>query len=128
MAEAFPTSKRQDARFPIQAQVRFRLMFSPDGSAPEPELHNGNNVIWNLSRTGMFLATKNFTEVGSQVELEFPLTEFEATLRAEAEVVRSNFQNNPHQGRYEYGLRFTKMSDDHKQTLEKFIRLIEAQN
>ena len=128
MAESFPTSKRQDERFPIQTQVRFRLVFSPDGTPPDPELHNGNNVIWNLSRTGIFLATKNFTEVGSIVEVEFPLAEFQATLRGEAQVVRSNFHNNPSQGRYEYGLRFTKMSDEHKQTLEKFIRVIEGQN
>src|SRR6185369_12557469 len=124
--ESFPTSKRRDERFPIEAHVRYRLIFSPDGAAPDPELHNGNNVIWNLSRTGLFLATKNFTEVGSTIEVEFPLVDFNATLRGEAEVVRANHMNNPNQGRFEYGLRFTKVSEEFNLTLNKFIDLIEA--
>ena len=63
--ESFPTSKRTDERFPILAHVKFRLVSSPDGSKPEAELHNGNNVIWNISRTGLFLATKNYAEIKS---------------------------------------------------------------
>jgi c-di-GMP-binding flagellar brake protein YcgR len=124
--ESFPASKRKDERFPIKAHVRFRLLWSPDGSEPEPELHNGNNVIWNISRTGLFLATKNFLEVTTKIEVEFPLDEFNATINAEAEVVRANFLNNPNQGKYEYGIRFTKMTEDSGQTLDKFITLINS--
>ncbi len=124
--ESFPTSKRRDERFPIQAHVRFRLLFSPAGEKPEPELHNGNNVIWNISRTGLFLATKNFMEIGSLIEVEFPIADFNQVLSGEAEIVRANFQNNPNQGRYEYGLRFTQMSKEFKEILDKFIRLIEG--
>jgi c-di-GMP-binding flagellar brake protein YcgR len=126
--ESFPAGKRRDSRFPIEARVRFRLVESPDGAAPEPELHNGNNVIWNISRTGLFLATKNFVEIHSTIEVEFPLDDFKTTLRSEAEVVRANFMNNTNQGRYEYGLRFTKMTEEFKQTLDKFISLIEREN
>jgi hypothetical protein len=127
VTESFPTHKRSDERFPIQAHVKFRLLRSPVGEEPEPALHNGNNVIWNISRTGLFLATKNFLEIGSVIEVEFPLADFNATLTGEAEVVRSNFQNNPNQGRYEYGLRFTQVSEEFKTILDKFIRLIEAE-
>ncbi len=126
--ESFPAGKRKDNRFPIEARVRFRLVQSPDGAEPEAELHNGNNVIWNISRTGLFLGTKNFVEVKSVIEVEFPLDEFKATLRGEAEVVRANYMNNTNQGRYEYGLRFTKMPEEFKQTLDKFISLIEREN
>jgi hypothetical protein len=123
--ESFPTSKRTDERFPILAHVKFRLVSSPDGSKPEAELHNGNNVIWNISRTGLFLATKNYAEIKSIVEIEFPLDDMNAVLRGEAEVVRANHLNNPNQGKYEYGLRFTKMDDDSKAILDKFITLID---
>jgi c-di-GMP-binding flagellar brake protein YcgR len=125
MTESFPTSKRTDERFPILAHVRFRLISSPDGSPEEPELHNGNNVIWNISRTGLFLATKNYAEIKSIVEVEFPLDDMNATIRSEAEVVRANHLNNPNQGKYEYGLRFTKIDEASKQVLDKFITLID---
>jgi hypothetical protein len=124
--ESIPTSKRKDERFPILALVRYRLLWSPDGSKPEAELHNGNNVIWNISRTGLFLATKNYTEIKSLIEVEFPLEEFKVTLKAEAEVVRANHFNNPNLGKYEYGIRFTQMSDEAVQMLDKFISLIEG--
>ena len=125
MPESYPTSKRNDERFPILAHVRFRLVWSPDGSAPDPELHNGNNVIWNISRTGLFLATKNYAEIKSIVEVEFPLDDLQVVLRGEAEVVRANFLNNPSQGKYEYGLCFTKMDEESRQHLDRFITLID---
>ncbi|HTA76303.1 MAG TPA: PilZ domain-containing protein [bacterium] len=123
--ESFPNSKRNDERFPILTHVRLRLISSPDGKAPEPELHNGSNVIWNISRTGLFLATKNQTEIQSIVEIEFPLDDMKATLRGEAEVVRANFSNAPNDGKYEYGLRFTKMDSTSRLILDQFITLID---
>jgi c-di-GMP-binding flagellar brake protein YcgR len=124
--DSIPTSKRKDERFPILALVRYRLIWSPDGSKPEAELHNGNNVIWNISRTGLFLATKNYTEIKSLIEVEFPLEEFKVTLKAEAEVVRANHFNNPNLGKYEYGIRFTKITEEAAKILDKFISLIES--
>ena len=77
----------------------------------------------NLSRTGFFLSTKNYLEISSQVEVEFPVEEFKQVLRAEAEVVRANHANFPNQGRYEYGLRFLSMHPHFRETLDKFLKV-----
>ena len=98
--------KRAAKRVPVRIQIRFRLLKSPSGEPSEPELHNGNNLMSNLSQTGFFLSTKNYLELSSQIEMEFPLEDLKQLVRAEAEVVRANNANFPHQGRYEYGLRF----------------------
>jgi c-di-GMP-binding flagellar brake protein YcgR len=108
--DSIPTSKRKDERFPILALVRYRLLWSPDGSKPDAELHNG----------------KNYTEIKSIIEVEFPLEEFKVTLKTEAEVVRANHFNNPNLGKYEYGIRFTKITEEAAKMLDKFISLIEA--
>jgi c-di-GMP-binding flagellar brake protein YcgR len=118
-----PSDKRIAPRFPVRIHVRFRLLKSPVGEPPEPELHNGNNLMSNISRTGFFLATKNFLEVESILEIEFPLEDFKEVVRAEAEVVRANFQNNPNQGRYEYGLMFTNMHPHFRQVLDQYFKL-----
>ncbi len=93
------------------------------GEKPEPELHNGNNTMSNISRTGFFLATKNFLEEKSIIEVEFPLEEFKEKIRAEAEVVRVNHHNFPNHGRYEYGLRFLGMHPHFREILEKFLEV-----
>ncbi len=123
MAVPSPFDKRISPRFPVRIHIRFRLLSSPDGEAPEPELHNGNNLMSNISRTGFFLSTKNYLEVSSQIEVEFPLEEFKQVLRAEAEVVRANHANFPNQGRYEYGLHFLSMHPHFRETLDKFLRV-----
>lgn len=121
MTPGSPSDKRIAQRFPVRIHVRFRLLSSPDGDPPEPSLHNGNNLMSNLSRTGFFLATKNFLEVRSAIELEFPLEAFGELVRAEAEVVRADHYNFPNQGRYEYGLRFTNMHPHFREVLERFL-------
>jgi len=123
--ELFPESKRNDERFPILAHVRIRLVSSPSGKAPEPELDHGGNVIWNISRNGLFLATRNQTEVKSILEVEFPLDDMKTTLKVEAEVVRANFDNKLHEGKYEYGLCFTKIDEGSKAVLNVFMNLID---
>jgi hypothetical protein len=121
-----PSDQRAAQRFPVRIHARFRLVSSPDGEAPEPELHNGNNVISNLSRTGFFLATKNYLEIDSVIEVEFPLEQFKEMIRGEAEVVRANYQNFPNQGRYEYGLRFVALHPHFREVLEKFFKVVEG--
>ncbi|HVZ82005.1 MAG TPA: PilZ domain-containing protein [bacterium] len=120
-----PSSPHSDqriaARFPVRIHIRFRLMNSPSGEPPESELHNGNNLMSNVSRTGFFLATKNYIEIGSLLEVEFPLEEFKQVVRAEAEVVRANHANFPNHGKYEYGLRFRDMHPHFREIMEKFI-------
>ena len=118
-----PMDQRISPRFPVRIHVRFRLLSSPDGEAPEPELHNGNNMMSNISLTGFFLATKNFLEVTSKIEVEFPLEDFKQVIRAEAEVVRANNANFPNLGRYEYGLRFLGMHPHFRETLDKFLKV-----
>ncbi len=118
-----PSDKRIAPRFPVRIHIRFRLLSSPSGEPAEPELHNGNNIMSNVSRSGFFLSTKNFLEIRSQVEVEFPLEEFKQVLRAEAEVVRANHANFPNQGRYEYGLQFLGMHPHFRETLEKFLKV-----
>src|SRR5579871_2737534 len=122
---ALPSSsvKRIAPRYPVRIHIRFRLLSSPTGEPPEPELHNGNNLMSNVSRTGFFLSTKNYLEVASRIEIEFPLEEFKQVLRAEVEVVRANHANFPNQGRYEYGLRFLSMHPHFRETLDKFLRV-----
>jgi hypothetical protein len=126
MNPSFSSEQRIARRVPVKIHIRFRLVKSPVGEKPEPELHNGNNVMSNLSRTGFFLSTKNFLEPKSVIEVEFPLEEFQEKLRAEAEVVRANNYNFPNQGRYEYGLRFLAMHPHFREVLEKFMRLSEG--
>ena len=123
MSGASPLDHRIAKRFPVRIQIRLRLMKSPVGEKPETELHNGNNTMSNVSRTGFFLSTKNYFEIGSLIEIEFPLEEFKEMLRAESEVVRANHQNFPNQGRYEYGLRFVGMHPHFREVLEKFLKV-----
>lgn len=124
MTGPLPQDSRIAQRFPVRIHVRFRLVKSPVGEKPELELHNGNNQMSNISRTGFFLATKNFLEIGSVIEVEFPLEEFKEKLRAEAEVVRANHHNFPNLGRYEYGLRFLSMHPHFREVLDKFLNVI----
>src|SRR5690348_7069597 len=116
-----PNDQRAAQRFPVRIHARFRLLKSPVGDPPEPELHNGNNTISNISRTGFFLATKNYLDIDSVIEVEFPLEQFKEMVKSEAEVVRANYQNFPNQGRYEYGLRFLTMHPHFREVLEKFV-------
>lgn len=118
-----PSDKRVAPRFPVRIHMRFRLLSSPAGEPAEPELHNGNNMMSNISRSGFFLSTKNYLEIRSQVEVEFPLEDFKQVLRAEAEVVRANHANFPNQGRYEYGLRFLSMHPHFRETLDRFLKM-----
>ena len=121
MTGSVPSDKRIAQRFPVRIHMRFRLLSSPAGDKPEPELHNGNNMMSNISRTGFFLSTKNYIEIGSCIEVEFPLEQFKEMIRSEAEVVRANYQNFPNQGRYEYGLRFGAMHPHFRELLEQFL-------
>jgi hypothetical protein len=120
------SDKRIAQRFPVRIAVRFRLLKSPVGEEPELELHNGNNVMSNISRTGFFLSTKNYLEIDSVIEIEFPLEQFKEMVRAEAEIVRANHQNFPNQGRYEYGLKFLSMHPHFREIMEKFFKVAEG--
>jgi hypothetical protein len=126
MAPSFSSDKRIAQRFHVKIHLRFRLLESPSGEKPEAELHNGNNVMSNISRTGFFLSTKNYLEVGSRIEVEFPLESFKAIVRAEARVIRANHSNYPNLGRYEYGLYFEAMHPHFRELLEKLSKLAEA--
>ena len=126
MTTLFPSDKRIAQRVPVRIHMRFRLLESPDGEKPEPELHNGNNLMSNISRTGFFLSTKNYIEISSRIEVEFPLEEFKQLIRAEAEIVRANHANFPNQGRYEYGLRFLSMHPQFREMVDKFLRGVEG--
>jgi hypothetical protein len=119
----YSSDQRVALRLPVKIHVRFRLLKSPTGEKPELELHNGNNVMSNISRTGFFLVTKNYIEINSAIEIEFLLEEFKEVIRAEADVVRANHQNFPNQGRYEYGLRFGSMHPHFREVLEKFLKV-----
>lgn len=127
---AVPSSpdKRIAQRFPVRIHVRFRVLKSPGWEAPEPNLHNGNNLMSNISRTGFFLSTKNFLEVTALLEVEFPLEEFDQVVRVEAQVVRANYGNNPDQGRFEYGLRFEAMHPHFRETLDRYLRMAETRS
>ncbi len=116
-----PIEKPRALRIPLRVPLRLRLVKSPVGEKPELEFHNGNNEMSNLSRTGFFLSTKNFFEVGSLLEVEFPVRIMEELLRAEAEVVRANNQNFPNQGRFEYGLQFTSMHPHFREGLNSYL-------
>ena len=126
MGTPFSPDNRIAPRFPVRIHIRFRLLESPSGEAPEAELHNGNNLMSNISRTGFFLSTKNYLEIGSRIEVEFPLEDFKQVLRAEATVVRANHANFPNQGRYEYGLLFMSMHPHFRETLDKFLKVAQA--
>ena len=124
MTGPLPQDSRVAQRFPVRIHVRFRLLKSPSGEKPELELHNGNNEMSNISRTGFLLVTKNFLEIGSLIEIEFPLEAFKEKLRAEVEVVRANHHNFPSLGRYEYGLRFNSMHPHFREVLDRFLAQI----
>ncbi len=126
MTFSLPSDKRIAQRFWVRIHLRFRLLESPSGERPESELHNGNNIISNISRTGFFLSTKNYLEVDSRVEVEFPLESFKEIVRAEAKVVRANHANYPNQGRYEYGLQFLVMHPHFRELLEKLSKSAEG--
>lgn len=118
-----PSEKRIEPRVPVRIHSKYRLLFSPDGTPPEPELHNGNNILFNLSRGGFFLSTKNFMEIGSKIQVEFPLDVVQGTVRAIATVVRANNYNYPTQGRYEYGFQFGELGIGAREYLDRFVKL-----
>ncbi len=126
MTSFLPSDKRFSKRISVRIFLRFRLLESPSGEKPELELHNGNNIMSNISRTGFFLSTKNYLEVNSLIEVEFPLENFHAVIRSEAKVVRANHANFPNQGRYEYGLHFEAMHPHFRELLEKLSKLTEG--
>lgn len=126
MSSFSPSDKRIAPRVPVRIHMRYRLIESPSGEPPEPELHNGNNLMSNISRTGFFLSTKNYLEIGSWLEVEFPLEAFKQVLRSEAEVVRANHANFPNHGKYEYGLKFLTMHPHFREVLEKFLKVAES--
>lgn len=115
--------KPRALRVPVRIPLRLRLVKSPVGEKPEPELHNGNNLMSNLSRSGFFLSTKNFFEVRSILELEFPIENLEEVLRVEAEVVRAEHHNFPNHGRFEYGLQFTGMHPHFREVLNGYLKV-----
>jgi c-di-GMP-binding flagellar brake protein YcgR len=115
--------KRTAPRYQVHILMKFRLVKSPDGETPETELHNGNNLIANLSRTGFFLSTKNYMDVGCVLEVEFTPPDPAETVRAYAEVVRANYQNFPNQGRYEYGIEFKDMNPRSRENLDRFLAI-----
>jgi hypothetical protein len=123
MTSSLPSDKRIAQRFPVNIHLRFRLLESPAEEKAELELHNGNNIVSNISRTGFFLSTKNYFEINSRIEVEFPLENFKEVIRAEAKVVRANHANFPNQGRYEYGLYFWAMHPHFRELLEKLMKL-----
>lgn len=112
-----PWKNTRALRVPVRIPLRLRLLHSPVGEKAETDFHNGNNLMSNLSRTGFFLSTKNYFEVGSVLEVEFHLEKIEEIIRAEVEVVRANNQNYPSQGRFEYGLKFTGMHPHFREAL-----------
>ena len=118
-----PSERRIEPRIPVRIHMRYRVLFSPDGASPESELHNGNNVVFNISRGGFFLTTKNFFEIGSRIQIEFPLDPVQATVRGIAAVVRANNYNYPSQGHYEYGLQFSELGIGSKEYIEKFVKM-----
>ncbi len=77
-----------------------------------------------IGRTGFFLTTKNYFEIDSALEIEFPLEELKEVVRAEVEIVRANNQNFPHHGRYEYGLRFNSMHPHFREVLENYLKIV----
>ncbi len=115
---------RNAPRLPVRIPLRVRLIKSPIDEKLDSELHNGNNVMSNMSRTGFFLSTKNYFEINSVIEVEFPMEQFDEVIKAEAEVVRANHQNFPNHGRYEYGLRYVSMHPHFREVLNKFFNLM----
>ena len=122
MPGPFSADNRVARRFPVLLHILFRLVKSPVGEKPEAELHNGNNTMSDISRSGFLLSTKNFLDIKSVIEVEFAPPEAKEKIRAEAEVVRANYQNFPNQGRYEYGLRFIGMHPHFRELHENFMK------
>lgn len=114
--------RRIDPRIPVRILMHYRLVFSPDGTPAEPELHNGNNLLFNLSRGGFFLSTKNFLEVGSKVQFTYPLDAVKGSVSGFATIVRANNYNYPTQGRYEYGFQFADLEEGSREALERFLK------
>lgn len=115
--------RRRAPRVPVSCPLRFRLVKSPEGEAPETEMHNGNNRLLNLSRSGAFLSTKHYLEVGSVLQVEFPLETFKTTLKALMLVVRANNYNFTVNGRFEYGLKIVSMHPKQREMLHQFLDL-----
>jgi c-di-GMP-binding flagellar brake protein YcgR len=115
------SERRIEPRIPVRIHLMYRLMYSPDGTPPEEELHNGNNLLFNVSRGGFFLLTKNFLEIGSMLQVEFILERLNEKVKGKAQVVRANNYNYPSQGHYEYGLQFEELASGATEILDRFI-------
>lgn len=117
------SDRRRAPRVPVRIPLKFRLVKSPAGEAPEKELHNGNNLVINMSRSGFLISTKNYLEVGSVIQIEFPLEAFKTVVRSLTEVVRANNYNFTVNGRFEYGLRLVSMHPQQREMLFRFLDL-----
>jgi hypothetical protein len=117
-----PGNQREHPRLRVVLPLKYRLLSSPSGEAEENDFHNSHNLIYDISRGGFFLSTKNFLEPNSLLLVEFPLDTFRAIFSGQARVVRCNNFNDPLDGRYEYGLQFQGLDPVNHNLLEEFIR------
>ncbi len=122
MSEPSPGDHRQYPRLRVVLPLKYRLLESPSGEAMELDFHNSHNLIYDISRGGFFLSTRNFLDPESLLSVEFPLEAFRAVFSGKARVVRCNNFNEPIDGRYEYGLRFEGLDPDNQNLLEKFVK------
>ena len=126
MSEPSSRDQRKHPRHSVVIPLRYRILSSPDGTAPEDEFHNSHNLIVDLSRGGFFLSTKNCLEPDSLLMVEFPLETQRAVFSSKAKVVRSNNCNYPVHGRYEYGLQFQEVDETSRRALEAFVDSLKA--
>jgi hypothetical protein len=119
--------KRRHNRFRVALPLKYRLLSSPAGDAPEIDFHNSHNLIYDLSLGGFLLSSKNFLEEGSLLEVEFLLKKLGKTYRGQALVVRANNFNYPEHGRFEYGLQFKEPEPPYRGLLDTFVKSISGE-
>jgi c-di-GMP-binding flagellar brake protein YcgR len=113
---------RRHPRLRVVLPLKYRLLESPSGEAMERDFHNSHNLVYDISRGGFFLSTKNFLDPESLIWVEFPLEAFRAVFSGRARVVRCNNFNEPIDGRYEYGLQFEALDPGNHSLLEEFVK------
>ena len=108
MAERPYTGPSRDPRAGVIAPVRFRFQSIIDFVETQSA---------NISRSGMFIATREVADVGGLLEFEFSLADGFALLKGTAEVVRQSV-NPPG-----VGVRFVKVDEPTRLLIERIVEV-----
>jgi hypothetical protein len=104
-------------RCKVRVHVLFQPVGKPAGPQPAGASENVETQLVNLSRSGMFLASRGtLLDVGVTVEFQFTIDDGVVVLKGTAEVMRLALD-----GERGMGLRFIDLDDESRQLIDRIV-------